>query len=129
MTEYDCRTAHGYGCRDRVRGVEPERRVREPAHQPAQGGRLPQDVAARTPHPEHRHLAERQRAPLAWGDNSLSMLQPAGLTVQPKIMALVLVRARFLWRRPYLERVQGSSSTGCQGVRWDVSPTVGTPRL
>ena len=39
---------------------------------------------------------------ITWGDNAVSSCR---LTVQPKV--LELVRARFLWRCLYLERVQG----------------------
>jgi hypothetical protein len=39
------------------------------------------------------------------------------LTVEPKVLALV-VRVRFLWLFPYLERIQGVLG-GVRGVLWD----------
>jgi hypothetical protein len=51
--------------------------------------------------------------PRIWGGVSLSTL---GLTVEPKVPALV--RARFLWRFPNWGGSKGSSM-GCQGVPWD----------
>jgi hypothetical protein len=46
-----------------------------------------------------------------------------GFTVEPKVHALV--RARFLWHFPHLERIQGVLD-GCEGVPWGAR---GTPRV
>jgi hypothetical protein len=41
-----------------------------------------------------------------WGDNSVSSCRSyVSCNFQPKVV--VLMRARFLWRFPYLERAQG----------------------
>ena len=42
----------------------------------------------------------------------ITQLAAVGLAVESKVLALV--RARFLWRFPYMERVQGVLD-GCQG--------------
>ena len=59
---------------------------------------------------------------LAWGDNSVSSCRSYSLTVEPKVLALV--QECFLWRVPYLERVQAGVLDGVR--RGPVGPP-GTP--
>ena len=51
---------------------------------------------------EHVVVVKMNAAALAWGDNSVSSCR----SYSPA-KVLVLVRARFLWPCPYLERAQG----------------------
>jgi hypothetical protein len=59
----------------------------------------------------------------SWGDNSVSRSTAGavGLTVEPKVLALV--RTHLLWRFPYMKRVHGVLDGVGSGVLWDPAAT------